>query len=305
MKRLLTILALMISFGSNAKETITIVYSFSAADVRANGYRALATEANKAQDKYNFIVDAKPGAGGYIASKYVETNKNTVLGTTSAFFVRREFYPDASSSTDDFREILVQSTLPMSVASIKYSSWDKISANEPITIGVTGLGVVSHLLAIQVKEKYPNAIIVPFKSGTESLLGLLGGSVDLTVGFVGEQHVWAKTSAEGKQVTILGVTGTRSVNGIPTLVSKGFPKVLERMDNSVQILAPTNMPESQFNELRAILYKASKAQDVTDTFGTDLGSVMLDVKSNQLDGYYKHQIDHWGQVSKKVKADQR
>ena len=71
MKKLLAVVLATFALMATAKENITIYYSWSAADVAANFHRQLAIEANKVQDKYNFIFDVKPGAGGSIASNYI------------------------------------------------------------------------------------------------------------------------------------------------------------------------------------------------------------------------------------------
>ena len=56
MKKLLTaLLFAAVALSASAKETIQIIYGFSAADNSANYSRNLAEEANKIQDKYNFV----------------------------------------------------------------------------------------------------------------------------------------------------------------------------------------------------------------------------------------------------------
>ena len=91
MKKLLAILTIALSFAATAQENVTIYYAFSPADSMANYSRALAKEANRIQTKYNFISDTKPGAGNAIAANFVKANPNTILHTSSAFFVRPEF----------------------------------------------------------------------------------------------------------------------------------------------------------------------------------------------------------------------
>jgi len=72
MKKIISILALsLFSILSQAKETITVIYSWTAADTAANFHRSLVEEANRIQDKYNFVFDMRPGAGGSIAANYV------------------------------------------------------------------------------------------------------------------------------------------------------------------------------------------------------------------------------------------
>jgi tripartite-type tricarboxylate transporter receptor subunit TctC len=303
MKKLFSTLLLALCVSSAwAKETITVVYAFSISDTMANYSRTLIEEANRSQDKYQFILEAKPGAGGSIASRHVAATPNTILATSGAFFVRPNFFPNESHRLEDFRELLVQTSAPMSASSIKYKSWKDIPSDAPINIGVSGLGVVSHLSAVQIMTKYPNAQIVPFKSTTDALLSLLSGNLDIAIGFMGEQEKWAdQKTPDGKAVTILGITGPRSVNGRPTYVSGGLPAVFSKMNNPNHLVVPKSMPEAQFKELREILFKASKAKSVTQSYEVDFGSPQ-DIATDKLDAWYADQAEHWAKMSAAAKA---
>ena len=93
MKKILAILLSAFALAANARENVTIIYGFSAADNASNYSRNLAEEANKIQDKYNFMFDVKPGAGQVIAFNYVKDTPNTVFMTSGAYWLRPNFYP--------------------------------------------------------------------------------------------------------------------------------------------------------------------------------------------------------------------
>jgi tripartite-type tricarboxylate transporter receptor subunit TctC len=78
MKRILAIAVFCLSAAVSAKENITITYAWGPGDSVANYHRTIANEANKVQNKYNFIFDTKPGAGGAIASNYVLKENNNI-----------------------------------------------------------------------------------------------------------------------------------------------------------------------------------------------------------------------------------
>ena len=61
MKKLVIALlcSLALTAQAQTRETVTIIYGFSAADSSANYGRNLANEANKLQNKYNFLFDVK------------------------------------------------------------------------------------------------------------------------------------------------------------------------------------------------------------------------------------------------------
>ena len=146
-----------------AKENIVIYYSWSASDTAANFHRVLADEANKIQDRYNFVFDVKPGAGGSIAANHVLNQPNAVLATASAFFIRPNFFPNESHDISKFQELFPQCSAPAVITSKKYKTWADVPTDKPVTIGMSGMGTTTHLIAAQIAKKYPNLTIVPFK----------------------------------------------------------------------------------------------------------------------------------------------
>ena len=69
---LATLLAFSVSVM--AAEKITIIWGFSPAANQANFYRAMVADLNRAQSRYEFVFDTKPGAGGAVAAKHVLDN---------------------------------------------------------------------------------------------------------------------------------------------------------------------------------------------------------------------------------------
>ena len=192
MKRaLLGLFFSVLAFAATAKETITIVYSWTAADGPANYSRSIIEEANRLQNKYTFIFDTKPGAGGSLAANHVRNTPNTILATASAFFVRPNFFPNESYDLTAYKEIYLQCTAPVAVTAIKYKTWAEVPQDRPITIGVSGLGTTTHLFATQIQARYPNLTVIPFKSTSESLLSVASGNTDLHVAFLGEVVNWS------------------------------------------------------------------------------------------------------------------
>ena len=285
--------------AAQAKETVTIIYAFSPADTMANYSRTLVEEANKIQDKYTFIFDTRPGAGNSIAANYVKNTPNTILASSGAFFVRPNFYPNARSNVEDFREILPQCNAPMSVASVKYKSWKEVPTDKPLNIGTSGLGVVSHLVSTQVQVKYPKTQVVPFKSTTDGLLALVGGQVDLTVGFIGEQEKWS----DGKvKVNILGTTG-QGYNKHPAMTSAGLPKILGNSDNPHHLMVPNKMPEEKFKDIRAVLVKAANTKSVRDSYAVDYCAPLDQMSDSNIQPWFRAQNAHWSRLSSGIKLN--
>ena len=288
-----------------SKENVTIIYAFGSADTIANYGRMFVEEANKIQNKYVFLFDTKPGAGNAIAANHVINTPNTVLQSSSSFFIRPIFFPKESYAVTNFRELLPLCESPMSIASAKFQNWKEIPTDRPVTIGVSGLGTTTHLVALQLSLRFPKLQVVPFKSPSEGITAVLGGQIDLTVGFLNDTLKWSNNyGATNKKLHVLGVTGTRPVEGIATLISQGFPAIFAETTLPNHLLVPVSLPEHKFQEWRKILFAASKARTVRDAYAMDYCSPLDSMPDKEIQPWFDLQTLRWKLLSKDVKLEQ-
>jgi tripartite-type tricarboxylate transporter receptor subunit TctC len=297
---ILTLLSLLVTVASVAKENVTIVYSWTAADGPANYSRLIIEEANRLQRKYNFMFDTKPGAGGSIAANYVKNTPNTILATASAFFVRPNFFPLESYDLAAYREIFLQCTAPMAITAIKYKTWADVPKDRPLTIGVSGLGTTTHLFATQIQAKYSQLTVVPFKSTSESLLSVAAGHTDLHVAFLGEVETWGADNPKYGKLLVLGISGNNSVRGFQTLVSQGFGTTVANISVPFHLVVPANIPQDRFNEWRQILIEAGKNSSVKETYRLD-ACVPGKLNDAELIPWYHTQVEQWYRLSSGIK----
>ena len=291
------------TISSMAKENVTIIYSWTAADGPANYSRAIIEEANQLQNKYNFIFDTKPGAGGSVAANYVKNNPNTILATASAFFVRPNFFPNESYDLSAYKEIYLQCTAPMAITGTKYKTWSDVPKDQPLTIGVSGLGTTTHLFATQIQAQYPKLQVIPFKSTSESLLSVASGNTDLHVAFLSEVETWGADNAKFKRLNVLGISGSTRVRGFPTLASQGFGRTVADIGVPFHLVVPASMPDAKFKEWRDILVRAGQTVAVKETYKID-ACMPHDIKNDELEPWYHAQIVKWQKLSIGVKLDQ-
>jgi len=289
-----------IAISAIAKETVTIEYAWTAGDGPANYSRAIIDEANHIQDKYTFIFDTRPGAGGAVAANYVKNTPNTILATASAFFVRPNFFPNESYDLSLFKEIYLQCTAPMAITSVKYKTWAEIPKDQPLTIGVSGLGTTTHLFATQIQAQYPKLQVIPFKSTSESLLSVASGNTDLHVAFLGEVETWGADNPKFKKLTVLGISGSTRVRGFPTLVSQGFGHTVADIGVPFHLVVPAGMPDNKFKEWRDILVRAGQSANVKQTYKLD-ACIAQDIKDSELEPWYHAQVIKWQRLSHGVK----
>jgi tripartite-type tricarboxylate transporter receptor subunit TctC len=293
MKQLLALLLLTLSISANAKEIITIVWPFGMGDTQAQYSRSLIDELNRHYDKYTFILDNKPGAGATIGAKYVAATPNTILAASTAFFVRPNFYPEESHRVADFQPLMTQCAAPMVVVSKRYRSWKEIPKDQAINIGISGMGATSHLMAMQIKREYPNAVPVPYKGTREASIDAANGNLDMSVAFIGEVEGFL----DAGKLNALGITGHRPVRNIPTLESQGFD--VGSVVNMHSLIVPTTMNPAQYAELRGMVVRAAMKQSVQDSYAVDYceGSSL---GLTQTKNWWDSQILLWKRLSKGV-----
>jgi len=283
------------AFSAQAQQTISIIWPFGIGDTQAQYSRSLVEELNKNQKKYTFILENKPGAGATIGARYVLSNTNTVLAASTAFFVRPNFYPDESHNVADFRPLMTQCAAPMVIVSKKYKNWQEVDKSKPINIGISGLGATSHLMAMEIIKRFPNAVPVPYKGTKEASMDVISGNIELSVAFLGEVEGFLDKG----DLHALGISGRRVVRGVPTLESQGFAGVGEVVNmHSLQV--PKSMSAEQYNELRDMVVKAARADSVQRAYAVDYCEPSnLDATATQR--WFDGQVALWKRLSQGVK----
>lgn len=287
----------MAAVSAQAQQQISIIWPFGMGDTQAQYSRSLVEELNKAQKKYNFILENRPGAGATIGAKHVAATPNSVLAASTAFFVRPNFYPEESHRVSDFRPLMTQCAAPMVIVSKKYRSWKDIDKTKPINIGISGLGATSHLMAMEIVKLYPRAQPVPYKGTREASMDVVAGNLDLSVAFLGEVEGFLDKG----DLFALGISGRKPVRGVPTLESQGFAGVGEVVNmHSLQV--PRSMPQEQYSELRSLVVEAARADSVQRAYAVDYCDPSnLDSAATQR--WFDSQVALWKRLSQGVKLD--
>ena len=303
MKKFLAILLATFAMTASAKETITVTYSWLPSDPAANMYRQLVEESNRIQDKYTFLFDTKPGAGGSIAARFVQDNPNVILANSSALFIRPIFFPEGSHDVTNFKSLMPMCNAPMLITSGKYKSWAEVPTDKPLTIGHSGNGTTTHLVATQIAAKYPMMTIVAFKGTSEALISTVAGNTDFAVNFLGESKGFL-TPVNGRQVYILGTTGRTPVAGAKPLYTQGFTESFATMSSPQQLFVNQKFPDAKFKEVRSIFLKAAKSKGVEETFDFDHCQANNQLPEAELEHWFNSQLIQWRKIAGPVAATQ-
>jgi tripartite-type tricarboxylate transporter receptor subunit TctC len=303
MKKLMAILLATFSIAATAKETITLAYSWTAADAAANFYRALAQEANQMQNQYLFIFEAKPGAGGTIAAKFTESNPtNTLWLNSSAGYIRSNLFPADSQNMTDFRLIMPMCEAPVVIISNKYKNWKEVPRDKKITIGMTGMGTTTHLISLQLAKNFSNLDIIPFKSTSEILINVLNGTLDFGVGFFGDSEQYTQPTSP-KKIYWLGQTGRESTKGTELLSNQGFGRDLLDMSPTHQIFSSQKMSQERRQQLRNILVQASQSKLVRDAMMADNCISKSAMPADKIEPWFNFQMSEWKRLTQDVKIE--
>jgi len=288
MKRILCVLFLLSSMNAIAKETIQVVFPFLVAPVFGH---KLIEEANKIQNDWHFIIVPKPGAGGEIAINNVINNKNkTLLMTNSSFFTRSAIYDKSSYYILQFKLLTLQCDLPMVVVSKKYKSFSDIQKSQRLTVGVSGLGTATHIVASELMKQFINIDTIPYNNGSSATLkAVLSDEVDLSVGILKQ---WQGTIEAGS-ITALGITGNISYLNIPTL--KGIADI----PNNYFLVVHKDIDPRIYEEWKKIFEQVNVSSTIQTSYKDEF---CTPIKSSST--WITDQQQHWKKLTKDIKVEQ-
>ena len=267
-KFIVAVIAIVCACGISAQTVVPIVWGFNPGSTQANYIRAITEAANESQKKYQFVFEHKPGAGGAIAMNHLLANKRLALSqVSSSVFTRPLFFPNESYSIDSFQPVITLATAqPIAVYSKKYKSISDLKQAKYLTIGMIN-GSVVQLVAETLAKNLPNTQLqfVSYPGTPEAMRDVLGDNLDLGIEFAADLSVW---TAEGK-VTAIGITGTKSHNGLLTLQSQGL-QGFEGLVQNYFMVTPNTVDPAVITELNTILKQANKNSKVLELYHRDL-----------------------------------
>ena len=221
-----------------AAETIRIAWPYSS-ELPWHNIRTIAENANAQQNKYNFVPELKPGAGGGVAAQYALTSpNNTLISNTVTHIIRPLTTTDSGYDLDAFQPVLIQAMdIPLVMISKKYKTMSELLAQPRLNIGISAVGGITDYAA-RVMVVKPDTQYIGFKTGfPEQIAGVMGGHID------------------GAVVTL---------DSSKRFIDAGT--VLRLADSSLSLgwtmYAPTKMDAERMREIHAILTAASNQDNV-------------------------------------------
>lgn len=262
LKKLLAsvVLALVATTGF-AKERVISMWPFTPASTQGSYFRAILEQANKEQDKYDFVFENKTGAGGSIATTDIAVARTgtRILAHSAAYFARPFLYPETPYNFDQFKPLMVMGFAPAALIT-KGKTLDQILAQKRINIATAGAGSSTHLLAEAFFKQYKEGrdiAMVHYRDSNEAAKDVIGGQADASFEFLGD------AKARGDLISIVGITGKSRVDNFRLLPG------MEELVGIFAIYVPKDMPAAQVTELQNILLRAEKHESVQMLYRRD------------------------------------
>jgi len=291
-KKLLIIVAMASAFVAHAQETITVVWGFSTGSTSANTVRVICDELNKAQNKYTFVLANKPGAGGTIAANSVNASpENTLVAMSSSFIIRPYFeQTEPTHNLDNFTPVMVQGNgSPLIITSSKHASMAEAYANPKLTIGVSGVGSISHLVANEIVKMNKTATIVNFKSSLDAGMAAAGGHVDVAVTFNSDTAAFVETN----KLTLLGRTG-------PGTQLREIPDAA-KLSANYAIYASTAMSQERLKEIHQMMASVNSTPAVVNSYKKDqVHPAKLSLEQSRT--WYTTERTFWKKQAEKIRG---
>ena len=179
--------------------------------------------------------------------------------------------------------------MPIVVISKKYKSFSDINKNQRLTIGVTGLGTTTHIVALELTKQFPNIVEIPYNGISDTLKAVLSNEVDLSVGFLKQ---WQGTIESGS-VTALGITGNISYLNIPTLTG------MTSISNNFFLAAHKDIAPRIYEEWKKIFEQVNVSSTIQTSYKDEF---CTPIKSSST--WITDQQQHWKKLTKYIKVEQ-
>jgi tripartite-type tricarboxylate transporter receptor subunit TctC len=292
MKKLFFLIMLLFSLSAVAKETIKIYWGFNIGSNQAKTLRILVEKINQKQDKYNFIIEQKTGAGGSIAALSVlQDEQSSLVAMSSSFIIRPLYEKTGTHNLENFQVIFSQAEgSPIGLVSNRNNSFESIKNKERITIGIAGYGTISHLVALAFSKNVDTTVdIIPYRSMVDALFAVAKNEIDLAPTFIIDAEPLLSTN----QIKVLGYTGQNEFKSINSSLLEN--KIFTGLTANYAIFGSRNLDKNKQLEIYNLFKSVNSDQEVIESYNKDY-LLPLNLTQQETIKWFETQKQYWKSI---------
>ena len=272
--------------------------------------RLVANEVTLKDNRWTFIVDNKPGAGGNIGMDAVAKAKKDGYtfgtGQTANLAINPTLYTKMPfDALKDFEPVVLLASQPL-VLVVRADSPIKNLADlkaqgqaKQLAMASAGTGTVGHVGGEMFAKRAGIKVMhVPYKGAGPATTDLLGGQTDIY--FATPSSVISMVKA-GK-LRAVAVTSLKRIDvlpSVPTVAESGYPGFVA--EDWKAVVAPAGTPPEAINKMNQVMNAALARPEVVARL-KDEGSVARGGTPAELGAFLKTESTRWGAAVKESGA---
>ena len=289
------------------EKPITLLIPFPVGSGTDSTARVVAQEISQASGQ-SMIVDNKPGASGFIATRMAATapaDGYTVLMTSNTHYANKFLFKSLPyDPIGDFDTVaVVREPAPLVLvvgASSPYKTLDELTraAREKTGALTYASGNSSSRVGAELYKQLIDADIlyVPYKGNAEGLNEVAAGRVDMIFSDVGAM----RPMYEAGKVRPIAITGTQKLaflKGVPTSAEAGLPEL--QIGSWGVVLAPKGTPEAVLEKLNQLFSSTIDTEPVQRLIAATDG-VPARMTRKEIDTFVRTEMEKWGTIIQKA-----
>lgn len=302
-KRFLTAaIAALACLSAQARTDINFLWPYSPSHGATPVFFAVIEEANKLQNKYNFVFESKPGADGLIAIQHMNVQPATRVTVIAPGFV--DLSMQGKINEQDYKHLVGFGDMCFAVwmkNADPVKGFESIKDQKEIVIGNVGWGNGSHLIALSIAEKYNmNVRNIVFKSNREGLVNLAqGGGVTLVVDKLDAFNDLRERASV--QANPAAVTCSQRVKAWPNTKTLAEQGIMARAPWLI-LSANKDMPKDTQQDITDIINRAIVAVGPDKVMELSNLHPVVFMKNKNVDDFYKERSTLQKSLLKKYQA---
>ncbi len=315
------VLAAAVTFGMSAvalaqqypAKAVRLIVGFAAGASIDTVARALAQRMSESLGQ-QVLVDNRPGAGSNIGSEIAAKSPpdgHTIVIVNNALSISHTLYARLGyDALRDLAPVAQVSAMPHlltvhpSLPAKNVKELIALAKARPgaLNFASSGAGVADHIAGELFKHMLSlNMVHVPYKGGPQVTADLVAGHVDMWFGGLPASLPFVK-NGKLRALAVTSLKRSPALPEVPTMNEAGVPGYEAILWYA--IFAPAATPREIVQRLNSEIDKALGIPEIRERFAT-LGLTPVGGTSQQLDRFFRAEIDKWGKVIKAagLKAD--